>query len=88
MTVRSWASCQYHNFSRIPELGPIAKQSNLSIEIVPGRGIQVRILAWVEIFIYHPASEANREVANLTERKNQLTPVYRVKEFVSLSVRL
>ena len=30
--------------------------------------------------------EASREVANLTERKNQITPVYGVKEFVCLSV--
>ena len=28
-----------------------------------------------------PASEASREVANLTERKNPHTPVYGVKEF-------
>ena len=32
--------------------------------------------------IYPPASEARREVANLTERKNLHTPVYAVKEFV------
>ena len=37
---------------------------------------------------YPPASEARREVANLTERKNPHTPVYGVKEFVCLSVRL
>ena len=35
-----------------------------------------------------PASEANRELANLIERKNLHTPVYGVKEFVCLSVRL
>ena len=35
---------------------------------------------------YPPASEASREVANLTERKNPHTPVYDVKEFVCLSV--
>ena len=35
---------------------------------------------------YPPASEASREVANLTERKNPRTPVYGVKEFVCLSV--
>ena len=34
----------------------------------------------------HPASEASREVANLTERKKPHTPVNGVKEFVSLSV--
>ena len=34
------------------------------------------------------ASEASREVANLTERKNPHTPVYGVKEFVCLSVTL
>ena len=33
-----------------------------------------------------PASEAIREVANLTERKNPYTPVYGVKEFVCLIV--
>ena len=33
-----------------------------------------------------PASEASREVANLTERKNPHTPVYGVEEFVCLSV--
>ena len=32
-----------------------------------------------------PASEAIREVANLTERKNLHTPVDGVKEFVRLS---
>ena len=31
-----------------------------------------------------PASEASREVANLTERKNQHSPVCGVKEFVCL----
>ena len=35
-----------------------------------------------------PASQASREVANLTERKNPHTPVYGVKEFVCLSVCL
>ena len=35
---------------------------------------------------YPPVSEASREVANLTERKNQNTPVYGVKESVCLSV--
>ena len=35
---------------------------------------------------YPPASEGSREVANVTERKNQHTPVYGVKEFVCLSV--
>ena len=33
-------------------------------------------------------SEASREVANLTERKNPYTPIYGVKEFVRLSVCL
>ena len=32
------------------------------------------------------ACEASRQVANLTERKNPLTPVFGVKEFVCLSV--
>ena len=35
-----------------------------------------------------PASEASREVSNLTERKNLHTPVYGVKEFVCLCVCL
>ena len=35
---------------------------------------------------YPPMSEASREVANLTERKNQHAPVYGIKEFVCLSV--
>ena len=38
------------------------------------------------ILCYPPASEASREVANLTERKNPHTPAYGVKEFVCLSV--
>ena len=33
-------------------------------------------------------SEASREVANLTERKNPLTPEYDVREIVCLSVCL
>ena len=39
---------------------------------------------------YHlsPASEASRELANLTWRKNTHTLVYGVKEFVYLSVCL
>ena len=36
--------------------------------------------------IYPPASKASREVENLTEIKNPLTPVYGVKEYVHLSV--
>ena len=32
--------------------------------------------------------ERVREVANLTERKNLHTPIYGVREFVCLSVRL
>ena len=35
---------------------------------------------------YPPASEASREVANLTWRKNPHTPLYCVKEYVCLSV--
>ena len=38
------------------------------------------------LIVYPPASEASREVANLTERKNPHTLVYGVKEFVCLSV--
>ena len=33
---------------------------------------------------YPPVSEASRELANLTERKNTHTPAYGVKEFVCL----
>ena len=33
-----------------------------------------------------PASQASRDVANLTERKKPHAPVYGVKEFVCLSV--
>ena len=36
--------------------------------------------------IYPPASEASREVANFTERKNLHTPVCGVKDFVCLPV--
>ena len=43
-------------------------------------------LAAVNIFHFPPASEASREVAILTERKNPHMPVYGVKEFVCLSV--
>ena len=35
-----------------------------------------------------PASKAGREVSNLTERKNQHTPIYGVKAFVHLCVCL
>ena len=38
--------------------------------------------------VYLPASRASRKVANLTEIKNLHTPVYGVKEFACLSVRL
>ena len=41
-----------------------------------------------KFILLYPASEASREVANLTERKNLKTPVYGVKEFVCLSVCL
>ena len=36
--------------------------------------------------VYPAASEASREMANLTWRKNPHTPIYGVKEFVCLSV--
>ena len=39
-------------------------------------------------YFYPPAREASKEGANLTERKNQHTSVYGVKEFVRLSVCL
>ena len=39
-------------------------------------------------FCAHPlASQASREVANLTERKNPHTPIFGVKEFVCLCVK-
>ena len=38
----------------------------------------------LEFGFYPPASEASREVANLTERKNPPTLVYGVKEFVNI----
>ena len=38
----------------------------------------------INILYYPPAREANREVTNLTERKNSHTPVYGVREFVWL----
>ena len=38
----------------------------------------------VAYYFYPPASEASREVANLTDGKNPHSPVYGVKEFVSL----
>ena len=39
------------------------------------------------VSVHHPsASEATREVANLTERKNLHTSVYGVKEFDCLSI--
>ena len=39
---------------------------------------------WLLSTLYPPASEASREVANLTWRKNQHAPVYGVKELVCL----
>ena len=41
-----------------------------------------------DFLVHPPASEVSREVANLTERKNQHTPIYGVKEFVCLPVCL
>ena len=38
------------------------------------------------MLFFPPAKEANREVANLTERKNPHTLVYGFKEFVCLSL--
>ena len=43
---------------------------------------------WILLWFYAPASEASREFANLTWRKNPLTPIDGVKEFVCLSVCL
>ena len=42
--------------------------------------------ASLHVYVYLPASEASREVANLVEGKNPHTPVYGLKEFVCLSV--
>ena len=44
------------------------------------------LLMFEMLKMYPPASEASREVANLTWRKNPHTPVYGVKEFACLSV--
>ena len=46
------------------------------------------IFIWLVFTSDPPVSEASREVANSTKRKNPLTPVYGVKEFVRLSVCL
>ena len=52
-------------------------------------GIQMpNYLNMGKMLSYPPASEASGEVTNLTERKNQHTPVYGVKEFVCLSACL
>ena len=44
------------------------------------------LILGTRLCIHPPASEASREVANLTERKNPHTPVYGVKDFVCPSV--
>ena len=56
----------------------LKRKLKLCSVILPGKTVQY----------YHnpPASEASREVANLTERKNPHTPIYGVKEFFCLSV--
>ena len=46
----------------------------------------LRHLALLMKTVNPPASEASREEANLTERKNLHTSVYGVKEFICLSV--
>ena len=56
----------------------------MTSEQFPRQMIIIKVL----IVNYPPASEASREVANLTETKNPHTPVYGVKEFVRLSVCL
>ena len=50
---------------------------NLSVTITSNRFLE-------KIHFYSPASEASREVANLTEIKNPHTPVYGIKKFVNL----
>ena len=49
---------------------------------------QKNIFTHMDILFNPPASKASREVADLTKRKNPHTPVYGVKEFFCLSVRL
>ena len=52
------------------------------------KGIGIHHIYSVWLFIYPPASEASREVENLTERKNPHTLVYGINELVCLSVCL
>ena len=57
--------------------------------LVLGFSSRIQLLVKIKFFLSDPpASEASREVANLTEGKNPYTPVYGVKEFVCLSVCL
>ena len=65
---------------------------NISEKTYGGRNWSLILKVAYQIFRYwynfpttstwFPASEASREVENFTERKNQHTPVYGVKEFV------
>ena len=84
------------NFSRI-----LGIHSSYFIQIVYNKKFQsctrhnesvfVAGLSWPDRFVktfLSPASEASKEVANLSERKNLHTPVYGVKEFICLSLCL
>ena len=51
---------------------------------VDRRVIGKKVNSSVSWKMYPPASEASREKANLTERKNPHTPEYGVKDFVCL----
>ena len=62
-----------------------SQNSGGSQQLVP---FSLRVAHNGKKFCYPPASEASREEANLTERKNLHTPVCGVKEFVCRSVCL
>ena len=66
----------------------IAEWSKSSLRSIPGPVVSSNpAVAKKIINLFNPpVIEASREIANLTERKNQHTPVYGVKEFVCLSV--
>ena len=55
-------------------------------KLLKGQHIYLKCILGFGLWFNPPVREANREVANLTERKNPHTPVYGVKEFVCLSV--
>ena len=53
-----------------------------------GHRYKLHNMKWHFRDTYPPASEASREVANLTERKNPHTPVHGVKECLSVCGQL